>query len=224
MRIAIFEGIDLIGKDTLVEQIKQTFQRAMVPTTIHFYNKPHKANRQQLLEWSVHEMIQWGDMTDKSVRLYNRFPIPSDLVYRGMDPTLFQNFDTDMAGLHAKIVYVYPDNVNAYLMRVMPNLKAGEDFNPHMPGEAQRILIEYRKIIQITKLPVLLVPNNSDTFDAIKGQFHGDVVGAICNFIQDTVILNVLNFIEGPKQSTVYPTTIVGETPERITPIHTPHN
>lgn len=167
MPIAIFCGIDGVGKTPLIRLLEEHSGTLVQAHVVVRDPNVAKSNPGSTILVAAEQIRQWGRMSSNRLHLYDRFPFPDEFVYgplfggsaiRELDLDLW---DSIMESHGVKFVYVQPEgwdkdrNLEKYCARM------ASDPDPyvrvHNGNVAQGILERYESIRERSSVPWLLL-------------------------------------------------------------------
>lgn len=166
MTIAIFVGIDGVGKTSLIDLIVKNFPSTMAHVVVP---NPNVAKDQpgSTVQAAAEQIRKWGYMDGEySHHLYDRFPFPDEYVYgplfgesaiREQDLNLW---DAIMVSHEVRFVYIRPEgalegNLTPYCTRM--SIDPDPFVRTHNGNVAQGILDRYEHLRERSSVPWLLL-------------------------------------------------------------------
>lgn len=167
MTIAIFVGIDGVGKTSLIDLIVKNFPSVKAHVVVSDPNVA-KAQPGSTVRAAAEQIRQWGYMGSvmNEYHLYDRFPFPDEYVYgplfggsaiREQDLSLW---DAIMVSHEVKFVYIRPEtgpggDLTPYCTRM--SIDPDPYVRTHNGNVAQRILDRYEYLRERSSVPWLLL-------------------------------------------------------------------
>jgi hypothetical protein len=158
VKIGIIEGIDKVGKTTLIKHMQNIDPKIQVRKTL---TDPTDMTTSRILDIADEHIRSWSEAPKDATIIYDRFPYPSEFVYRftrdgheGLNRSYCMDLiEHSLKEFDVSYIYIEPAKPWDYMKRV------AEDpdplFETHKPDVLFGMLKRYAEWIQTTKLPVM---------------------------------------------------------------------